>query len=213
VAAGAVRRARDQGPLRYLPRPGEPREAERSHDRAPCGRRSCVLRGEPEVRARVSCGWAGRRRDQGGARRGLALESAEQVSRPPACRPARHGGIATPARCRRGPVRHPHGDERPGCGAGGPRLSTARRIRRLVRSNRGAGLPEAPSLAGAFAHPLCCLRARRHLLRPLRRQRPAPSTSSRSCAPRKLRAARRSRTGRRSSTSSRRHGTSTRCTA
>ena len=129
-------------------------------------------RGDPKGRGRVSRGRAGRRRHRAGARRGLAVESAEHVSRLPARRPARHGRIEA-ARRRRDPVRDAHGDGRPGRGAGGAGLPAARRIRRFLRGNGGAGLPEAPSLAGAHAHPLRCVRARRPLLRPLRRQRPA----------------------------------------
>ena len=50
VAAGAVRGAGDRCPLRHLRRPGEPREAERAHDRAPRGRPPCVLEAGPKGR-------------------------------------------------------------------------------------------------------------------------------------------------------------------
>ena len=82
-------------------------------------------------------------------------------------------GGSRPARRRRDPVRDANGDGRPGRGAGGARLPAARRDRQLLRRNRGAGLPEAPSLLGAHTHPLGRNRDRRPLLRPLRRQRPA----------------------------------------
>ena len=99
------------------------------------------------------------------------------------------------ARRRRDPVRDADGDGRPGCGAGGARLPAARRLRRLLRRNRGAGLPEAPSLAGAHAHPLRCLRARRLFLRPLRRQRPARPRPAREALCLGAPAGRRSRAG------------------
>ncbi len=115
---------------------------------------------------------AGGRRHRGGGQPEPAVERAEPVSRHPARRPARHRGIE-PARRRRDPVRDADGDGRPGRGAGGARLPAARRDRQLLRRHRGAGLPEAPSLLGAHAHPRWCNRDRRPLLRPVRGQRPA----------------------------------------
>ena len=48
MAAAAVRGAGDRRSLRHLRRPGEPREAERAHDRALRRRRSCFFRVEPK---------------------------------------------------------------------------------------------------------------------------------------------------------------------
>ena len=172
VAAGAVRGAGDRRPLRHLRRPGEPRGAERAHDRAPRRRPACVLEAGPKGRGHVARRRAGRRRHRAGARQGWQSSALRHVSRLPARRPARHRGIE-PAWRRRDPVRDADGDGRPGGGAGGARLPAARRDRQLLRRHRGAGLPEAPSLLGAHAHPHGRDRDRRPLLRPLRRQRPA----------------------------------------
>ena len=77
VAAGAVRGAGDRRPLRHLRRPGEPREAERAHDRPPRGCPSCVLEAGPKGRGHVPRRRAGRRRHRAGGRPGLAVERAE----------------------------------------------------------------------------------------------------------------------------------------
>ena len=160
--------------------PGEPRRTGRTHDRASRGRPSCAVRGDHRVRLCISRGWAGRRRQPGGARRGVAVEPAAHVSRLPARRPARNRGIEA-ARRRRDPVRDADGDGRPGRGAGGARLPATRRLRRLLRRNRGAGLPQAPSLAGPRAHPLRCPPRSTSLSSAATPSTPsAPSTSSRS---------------------------------
>ena len=202
VAARAVRGAGDRRPLRHLRRPGEPREAERAHDRAARGRPACVLEARPKGRGHVSRRRAGRRRHRAGGRPGLAVERAEHVSRHPARRPARHRGIE-PARRRRDPVRDADGDGRPGRGAGGARLPAARRDRQLLRRHRGAGLPEAPSLLGAHAHPHGRQPRSTSPSSTATRSTPsAPSTSSRGSAPQTPAAGRRSRAGSAGSASS-----------
>ena len=172
VAAGAVRGAGDRRPLRHLRRPGEPREAERPHDRAPCGRPTCVVEAGRKRRGRVPRGRAGGRSHRRGGHTEPAVGPAEPESRHPARRPARHRAIE-PTRRRRDPVRDADGDGRPRRGAGSARLPAARRDRQLLRRHRGADLREPPSLLSAHAHPRWRDRDRRPLLRPLRGQRPA----------------------------------------
>ena len=172
MAAGAVRGSGDRRPLRHLRRPGEPREAERPHDRAPCGRPTRVVEAGRKRRGHLPRGRPGGRSHRRRGHTEPAAERAEPESRHPARRPARHRAIE-PTRRRRDPVRDADGDGRPRRGAGSARLPAARRDRQLLRRHRGADLREPPSLLGAHAHPRRRDRDRRPLLRPLRPQRPA----------------------------------------
>ena len=133
---------------------------------------------------------------------GAAVGAAEREPRHPARRPARHRAVET-ARCRRDAVRDADGDGRPRRSAGGARLPAARRDRQLLRRHGGTGLPEAPSLLGAHAHPLG---RQPRSTSPSSTATPstpsAPSTNSRTSAPRSPTAARRTRTGSASSASS-----------
>ena len=92
VAAGAVRGAGDRRPLRHLRRSGEPREAERAHDRAPRGRPACVSKPARKTRSRTSQA-AGGAATEAADRARAGFERAEPVSRHAARRPARHRGL------------------------------------------------------------------------------------------------------------------------
>ena len=164
--------AGDRRPLRHVRRPGEPREAERAHDRANVVVLPALSKPARKDAVTYLAGGPGDAATEQALNQGWQ-SSALNMYRDILLVDQRGTGRSNPGRRRRDPVRDADGDGRPRRGARGARLPAARRDRQLLRRHRGAGLPEAPSLLGAHARPLGRDRDRRPLLRPLRRQRPA----------------------------------------
>ncbi len=93
VAAGAVRGAGDRRPLWHLRCPGEPREAERAHDRAPRLVLPAFLTPARNDAVAYLAGGPGDAATENAVDQGWQSSALNTVSRHPARRPARHRGI------------------------------------------------------------------------------------------------------------------------